>query len=350
MADAKIHCATSCCDADRAKLRILVESAPDMVALSAHSTLELTGSDHNSGTVLYFSPEATVDATLISDRLWETTAVARVRQGYKGDPPADEHFTRRATALQEAVPRSVAEPLSVAASVRNPETNADVRPWRAEMGGPGAFAGAFYAPKAEDHRSKDYLLVARGTVPRLVQQLKEDIAREAPTYRDLLMSDAWRKRMDHGNYMAERNAQRNLVAIAAACQVSIPRMNDVGSALASPDHALPERAIPDWQQQNYSIAATMYGGKPVVAMYNGIARAITTEQHTAYVAASPQHGLYAFPISGDMSTANTLVPTALPSSHKSIAAIKDVMKAAGWNAAEHPVGLLVPLVLVEYRE
>ena len=349
MADAKIHCSGSpCCDADRAKLRILVESAPDMVAISTHATLELEG-DHNSGSVMYFDPAATVDASLISDRLWETLAVSRVKQGYRGDAPADAHFAGKAATLREAFGSGAKPPsaLRAAADMRDPKSNTDARPWRAELGGPGSFAGPFYAPNAEDHRRRDYFIVARGTVPQLVQDLKEAIAREAPTYRDLLMNEEWRKRMDNGTYVAERNVQRNLVTAAAACQVSIARMNDVGSKLASPDHALPERAIPEWQQQTYSIAAAMYGGKPVVAMYNGVARVVPAAP-VAYVAANPQHGVYAFPISGD-AAASTLVPTALHSAQKSTTSIRSVMKTAGWNA-EHPIALLVPLALVEYKE
>lgn len=350
MADAKIRCAAGsapCSDADRATLRILVESAgPALVALSTHATLAKSDSGGvPSGTVMYFAPEATVDATLVSDRLWETVAVTRVRQGHRGAPPADEHFKDKTATLTGAVPQHVASGLRMATDARDPDTNADARPWRAELGGPGAFAGAFYAPNAEDHRRKDYHIVARGTVPQLVQDLKDAIQREAPTYRDLLYNETWRKRMDHGTYVAERNVQRNLVSTAAACQVSIPRMADVGSKLASPDHALPERAIPDWQQQTHSIAAAMYEGKPVVAMYNGVARAVGGT--AAYIAANPQHGLYSFHLENAISSA--LLPTELPNTHKSAAVVKPVMKAAGWNA-EHPIGLLVPLALVEYED
>ena len=348
MADAKIHCVGgTCTDADRAKLRIIVESAPDMLALNVHPTVELHG-DHNNGTVMYFPPDAPVDATLIPDRLWETLALARVNQGYRGDKPIDAHFANKEGALRNSI---VQEPASrITESVRDSKTNADMRPWRHELGGPGSFVGAFYAPNPEDHRKRDYFLVSRGTVPQLVQDLKNAIAREAPTYRELLMSDAWRKRMDYGAYVAERNAQRNLVSAAAACQVSISRMNDVGSALASPDHALPERAIPDHQQTTYSIQSTMYAGKPAVAIYSGVIKSASNNSaaSTAYVAAAPSHGLYAFPIEGSL-LSSALLPAALPASQTSATLVKPALKAAGWNP-EQPIGLLVPLALVEYHE
>ena len=214
---AKLHymdgcSATSLSDEQRRHLEVLASSLPDALAINVHPTLEISASgDDMSGLVLIFPHHAVVDPTLISNRLGENLAVARVERGYKGLPPADDHFAGKMTSFPlqtQAAP---------AGDMRDPKTNSDRRPWVADRSGTGSFAGAFYAPDADDPRKKDYFLVVRSSVPQLAQDLREHVARERSdmTYGQLL-SD---KRMNYGSYVAERNAQRNLVAVAAACQV-----------------------------------------------------------------------------------------------------------------------------------
>lgn len=344
----KIHYVQGCSAASlsaaqQRDLRTLVESAPDMLALHVHPTIEVQN-DQTNGVVMYFPLGAPVDATLISDRLWESLALSRVRAkgGLRGADPDDAHFVGKPIVIEREPP--VAE--RAADSMRDTQLNADVRPWRAELGGPGAFAGAFYVPVAEDHRQKHYYLAARGTVPQLVHDLKQAIAREAPTYKDLLAPQgAWAKRMHYGAYVANRNVQRNLVSVAAACQVSIKRMDDVGSALLSPDHAPPERAIPDFQQTTHSIVQVMYEGKPAAALFCGVVLPnMQAGVYAAYVAAEPAHGIYAFPMAAGV---NSPLPSSLPSSHKNANSVKPALKAAGWNPEQH-VALMVPLTLMEY--
>jgi hypothetical protein len=346
MAEDRIHCVDGCgpLSAEQRKpLEQLLQSAPDVVAINVHPTLETKG-DNSIGMVLYMKPEAVVDATLISDRLWESLAVSKVRTGNKGAKPVDEHFIGKNAALQDFIALNPGN--RSADNMRDPKTNADMRPWSAELGGPGSFAGAFYVPVGEDHRNKEYYVAVRSCVPQLVADLKKAINTQAPTYRDLVVSDEWSKRMHYGTYVSERNAQRNLVGVAAACQVSINRMDDIGSKLPSPDHAPPERAVPDYQQQTHSIQSTMYKGKPAVALYYGVIPAAETKhEKIAYVAANPQHGIYAFPIAEQSSFASSL-PAALPSTHKNAAVAKPALKAAGWNP-EHAFGLMVPLSLFE---
>ena len=338
-------------DEQRRELTVLAESLPDVLAIQVYPTLEIVG-DQVSGIVMVFPPEATVDATIVPERLWETTALSRIHKGYRGAQPSDEHFAGKNAAIQASVLQTP-PPANMRAAIgmRDAKTGKDLRPWRAEMGGSGAFAGAFYVPVGEDHRERHYYLAVRGTVPQLVQDLKESIARDVPTYADLVQKEPWRSRLAHGQYVADRNAQRNLVSVAAACQVSLPRMEDIGSKLTSPDHAPPERAIPDYQQTSYSIGATRHAGKPAVAVYCGVCPAAIRPcgaDGRTFVAANPNHGIYMFSLSAGRSAAGGGIPSALPSSHKTAAAVKPAMKNAGWNP-EHHVGLLVPLALVETK-
>ena len=61
------------------KLNALLKSCPDMLGIQYFSNLDTSsGEEVPSGIAMYFSPDALVDATLISDNMFQVFAV-RVR-------------------------------------------------------------------------------------------------------------------------------------------------------------------------------------------------------------------------------------------------------------------------------
>lgn len=387
----------------QAKLLAIAESAPDMLGLHYFSNLDTSSNEEvPSGIAMYFPPDAHVDATLISDNMFQVLAVSRVLAPPYGKTLSDAYFTDKLGAINEAIEQHPALPANGA--TRHPDTNQDRRMWKSELGGVGSFVGV-YSQLRDDHRTKDYYYVAQGTVPLVVRDLKQQINEKAPTFQELLFGKEWKGVLEHAAYLAQRNVQKNLATISEVCQTSIKRINDVGAALVNErgetvQHlAPPERAVPTWQQTTYSIRDTMYQGKPAVAIYHGVVpkqelSSLTREDSRYFVVANPVDGLYSFPISSramaggvaglPADTGRTRAEGAGSTKTKprSIAAfggdgtrvvtwdgrdaksdtvhddvlhanpltktIKQSVKAAGWNAEEH-VGLLVPLALKLYN-
>lgn len=370
------------------KLNALVKSCPDMLGLRYFSNLNTTSDeDVPSGIAMYFPFDAQVDSTLISEKMFQVFAAASVLA-----PPfeinlSDDHFTRKLSSINEAVQQYPKLPAS--SSVRNPIDNKDCKPWNSELGGPGSFVGAYFQLR-DDHRTKDYFLVAKGTVPLVVKELKQRINEKAPTFRDMLYGPEWKGVLDHAAYMAQRNVQRNLVLAAEACQTSIARVQDVGAALVDekgvpvPHMAKPERAVPQWQQNTYSIRTALFKGKQCVAIYNGIVPQEECKRDRFFVEANPYDGIYSFPLSkcliqvpavpsdtGKTHESNSTLNISSNSSNsknsKSIIVhegkekinhsefsnpltkpVKESIKSVGWNPENH-VGLLVPLAIKVYN-
>lgn len=252
------------------KLDTLEKSTPEVLAIHVFPNLDVSSeNDIPSGIVMFLSPDAKVDATILSDNLFQVTAVAKILKGPHSLEGAltDEHFVKKVGALDTAVKQHPTSPLS--GEVRHPTTNKDKQPWTPELGGEGSFVGAYYE-LAENHRDKQYYLVARGTAPLVVQHLKEMINEKQPTYGELLNGDEYRGIMKNSEYTSKRNVMRNLVNAAEAFEVSIRRINDIGAKLMAPGHSQPERAEPEWSFKTCSIRSTMYDNKEAVAMYYGV--------------------------------------------------------------------------------
>lgn len=368
----------------KSKLLAIVESAPSILGLHYFSNLDTTSNeDVPSGIAMYFPPDAKVDATLISDNMFQVLAVSRVLSPPYGKTLSDEYFTGKLTEISEAIeqyPRLAAD-----GTTRHPHTNEDRKVWNGELGGVGSFVGVYFQLR-DDHRTKDYYYVAQGTVPLVVRDLKQMINEKAPTFQEMLFGKEWKGTVAHASYLANRNAQKNLATLSEVCQTGIKRTKDVGAALVNergervPHMAPPDRAVPTWQQNTYSIRDTMYQGKPAVAIYHGVVPKQDLSALTRYfVVANPVDGLYSFPISRctgsnvaglPADTGKQLNKSNKPKSiardiitweeqnkyeHEDVQranpltkSIKGAIKAAGWNAEEH-IGLLVPLALKLYN-
>lgn len=394
----KIHCVGFSPDAltadQRARLVALVESSPDMLGLSCFTNLDMTSQeDVPSGIAMYFSPSAPVDATLLSDSLFQVMAVSRIIAPPHGvERLTDAHFTDRdpIRGVAGAVEQHPAQP--VHAGITDLARQQEQGVWAPEMGGPNSFAGVYCGTRANDPRQKDYYAVARGTVPLLVQDLKRAIVERAPTYRDLLHGDAWKGTLQNAAYVARRNIERCLANVAESYGVGVVRMDDVGAALAEPHHAPPELAVPEWEQATHSIRATLYDGQPAVVLYNGVVPredCQLLQSGSFFVVANPYDGISVFPLSeptgieavpsdtgrnparGDASAhieaikarardggvtweqqrdALRLHSDLAPDAFKPVSAeFRATMKDAGWNP-EHHVSRLIPVALKLYND
>jgi len=350
------------------KLLAIVKSNKDILGLHYFANVD-TSSDEDapSGIALYFPVDAQVDSTLISDSMFQILAVSKVLGAPYGKKLDDEYFAKKLADIASSVEQY--PKLAANGEVRDPSTNRDKKVWNSELGGPGSFAGVYFQLR-DDHRTKDYFYVTQGTVPLVVQDLKQRIAEKSPNFQELIYGKEWKGLVDHASYLAQRNAAKNLATISEVCQTAIKRTDDVGASLTS-DKGAPERAVPTWQQNTYSIRTTFYQGKPAVAIYNGVVPKADNSKERFFVVSNPYNGLYSFPlqsnylagasvsaIPADTGKSPIKTPenvekvitwegsasTSVISGNPLNKTIKEAVKAAGWNPEEH-VGLLVPLAL-----
>lgn len=283
----------------RAKLETFVESAnakDQLLGVRVFPNFDAVGDELPSGMVAIYSLDAPVDATLLSDDLFQMMAVARI------DPPeavpsGDEYFAGRLQAIQGAVLQQPPKNEVVREAMRNPKSNKDMAPWAPQLGGRGALAGVYSCVRDGDTRVKDYFLVARATLPDYVHDLKRDIAAKQPTFRELLYGDDWQDRLHYGKNQSRRNVCRILANLAEACAVEVTRHDLLRPALDSPDHAPPEMAVPDWEHASHSIAPLDWKRRPAVAVSYGVVPAseCIADDHF-FVVSNPYDGILRFPI------------------------------------------------------
>jgi hypothetical protein len=282
----------------KAKLTAFIESQPagDLLALKVYSNLDTTSEDDvPSGMVAVFRPDALVDPTLISDNMFQVMAISKVFPGESGIK--DGYFEGKEQALKLAVDQFA--PMPASAKIHHKVTNREVEVWAPEMGGPGSFVGV-YSKLHEDHRTKDYFIAARATVPLMVQELKQDIIAEQPRYIDLVASDEWNRKVRYGVHVSRRNVFRAIANAAEACSVSVDRMTDISACLKDANHAQPEMAVPQWVQTTHGISTAVHDGKPAVLITYGVVPAsecLLLKQNHFFVAASAYDGLVQFNLS-----------------------------------------------------
>lgn len=286
----------------RQKLETFVESANrsgGLLGVRVFPNFDAVGEDLPSGVVAIYSPSAKVDASLLSDDLFQIMAVAKVVH-----PPTEEthgeaakdvdrYFASKLSAIQGAVSQTPSKDEVFRASICKPISNKELKPWAPQLGGRGAFAGVYSCIRDGDSRQKDYFLVTRATLPEYVNDLKRDLAIKQPTYGDLIYGD----RVSFGKTVASRNVYRILSNLGEACQVDILRMNDPLANLPNPDCAPCEMAVPEWEHMSHSIASVEYKGKPAVAVSYGVVPSYEclADEHF-FVVANPYDGISRFPL------------------------------------------------------
>lgn len=280
----------------RNKLESIVKHTEGLLGLNCYSNLDTLHSEDDMplGISLYFDPNAIVDPSIMSDRLFETVAISKVLAGPYSQELSDQHFSSLLPEITAALPQHAADPA--------PLRGAADSPWAAELGGVGSFVGA-YSELKENHRDKDYYIAARGTAPLMVQELKNLIAQERPVYRDLLYGSQ-AKNLKQAKYIASQNVRRGMAQVAETCRVEIRRGQDLSAKVRDAVHeAQPELAVPEWTQETHSIQSVMYNGKPAIAFYYGVVPKETCQQYIAnskgtpyFVVASPFDGIRGFPL------------------------------------------------------
>jgi len=313
-------------DEQARKLALLAEHTPGLVRLEVYPNVDVSG-EVPSGVVLFMDPAARVDPGAISNELFQVLSVSRVRT--KGC--TDAHFER--ADIGAAVAQFAAHP---------PGALQDAQAWDAELGGRDAFVGAYFQLRP-DQRTKDYYIAARGTAPLVVQELKRQIASvssetERPTYGDLVTDTRWGAAMRSGAYMAQRNVRRAVASVADACNVQVRVCGDVSAHTVDEHYAPPDRAEPDWEQPLHSIASVIVNGRPLVALYNGVAPREHCQTALGdgrfFVCGSPSEGISAF----QLASAVALPTSALPGDTGPATASAVAPLAAGlvWEGAQPP--------------
>lgn len=261
-----------------------------LMGVRVFPNFDAVGEDLPSGLVAIYEPDARVDATLLSDDLFQVMAVSKVPH-----PPGDDaYFSSKLAAIKGAVDQSPPANQLVRDAIRKPVSNKERQPWAPQLGGRGAFAGVYSCVQDGDTRNKEYYLVARATLPDFVNDLKRDVAVKQPTYRDLIYGD----QLHFGKNVARRNVYRILSNLGEACEVGILRMDDPLAALPNADCAPCEMAVPDWEHMSHSITNMEYNGKPAVAVSYGVvpANECLADEHF-FVVANPYDGISRFPMS-----------------------------------------------------
>lgn len=282
------------------------EAGPALLELRLFPNLDTTASadagDLPTGMLAVMDPAARVNVSLISDQLFEGLAGVRVATtGLK-----EKALIKAAPALQEAAFQAPKQ--AFAGDVRSVKNNKDTRQWAPQLGGPGSFVGV-YSQLQDDHRSKQFWIMARSTVPGYVRDLKQALVK-APTttYRDLVQGDEWKRRLSFGADGANRNLGRLLANAAEAMAVEVPRRDEICAFLVDANHLAPETAVPDVTQHTHTIQSVAWHGKPAVALAYGVVPADECFGSRFYVVANPYDGIIAFPISdyGSVTTAMAL--------------------------------------------
>lgn len=330
---------------NKAKLQMFVKAGEKsgLIGIDCFSNLDTSMEEEvPSGTIFYFSPNAVVDPTLISDNLFQQLAISKIVEAPYEKELNNAHFTSNAKAIQSAIPPLIGEELTITNGV-------ETGPWVSELSGASSFVGIF-SQMSDDHQTKDYYVVGKATAPTsVIQHLKQEMNKHAPTYGQLLRDPEWTKQIAEGNYLASRNVNRNLAQTAEAYNVGIGRMPDFSSVTKDASHGVGERSQPNYTQKVYSIQEVQdVNGNKLVAFYNGVIPASSTVNKDKYFLVSnpAKDGIYVFPITSYSSGGGSSFSGIPADSPKGMnKTVKQVMKTAGgWNPEDH-VGIMVPVVV-----
>jgi hypothetical protein len=182
----------------------------------------------------------------------------------------------------------------------------------------------------------------------VIQHLKQEMNKHAPTYGQLLRDPEWTKQISQGNYLASRNVNRNLAQTAEAYNVGIRRMPDFSSVTKDASHGVGERSQPDYTQKVYSIQEVQdEHGNKLVAFYNGVIPVSSTIHKDKYfIISNPaKDGIYVFPLSSSFSLSSPFIGIPADAPNGMNKTVKQVMKTSGgWNPEDH-IGIMVPIVV-----
>jgi len=282
------------------KVNTLIASQPegDVMRVELYPNFDATSEENlPSGMMVFFSPQAKVDPTLLSDNLFQAVAVSKIIP-QQGQTVNDAFFEGMGENVLDAVQQFPEQPVS--GKVHNKYNNQEIKQWAPELGGSDAFVGV-YSKLREDHRTKDFYVVGRATAPLYVQDVKRHIAsaKDTPTYAQLMDNAEWCDFMGAAELASRRNLYRNMQNVAESCGVEIMRADDVfnGATYENPDLAAPELAVPEWMQPTHSIRKTALMNQPAVAVSYGVVpmeHCLKLEDQHFFVVANPYDGISVF--------------------------------------------------------
>lgn len=367
------------------KLKAFVDQAgANLLGVRVFPNFDALSDEMPSGMVAIYDLGAKVDASTLSDDLFQTMAVTQIL------PPAsigtsvtaaDDYFASKLTSIQNAVSQMPQAKEMVRETTRLPD-NREAHPWAPQLGGRGAFSGVYSCVQDGDTRKKNYYFIVRAGLPNYVADLKRDLAVKQPTFRDLLYGSPWQDRLYYARTASSRNVQRITANLGEACGLAVQRMRDMQAALPNEDAAPPEMAVPDWEHVTHSIERIDWNGKPAVAVSYGIVPASSCLiDKEFFVVANPYDGISRFPLSNaedvqaaiglPIDTGRKLDPASLvgapisaertrgviwegttkthPDLHEEAfrplgKEFKTAMRSMGWNP-EHHVERLVPIAV-----
>jgi hypothetical protein len=281
-----------------AKISAFVEAHPngDLLQLRVYPNLDVTSDEEiPNGMIATFAPSAKVDATSIPDNLFQLLAVSKIVETEGTPKLTDEFFESKLPVIATAVDQFSPTPLQL--KNRHDVSGKELAAWAPELSGSGSFVNVCYELQ-DDHRTKNYYIAARASLPLMVQELKKKIAADAPTYMELATDADWSRRLQYAEYASKRNVFRAIANTAEACGVEVVRMDDQ-IKLADPNHAPPEMAVPEWEQRTHTILATVFEGKPAVQITYGVVPAedcLMLHQNSFFVVSSPYDGITVFDV------------------------------------------------------
>lgn len=282
-----------------AKLTAFVEAHPkgDLLRLRVYSNLDTTSDeDVPNGMIATFAPGAVVEATSIPDNLFQLLAVSKVALTEGTPKLTDEYFESKIDAIATAVDQFSPTPVSF--KNRHDVNGKELAPWAPELSGTGSFVKVCYELQ-DDHRTKDYYIAARASLPIAVQELKKRIATEKPTYMQLATDSDWSRRLQYAEFASKRNVFRAIANAAEACGVEVVRMDDQAVRLMDPTHAPPEMAVPEWEQRTHVISVVSHENQPAVQITYGVVPAedcLMLHENRFFVVSSPYEGISVFDI------------------------------------------------------
>lgn len=302
-----IHCvgfdASNLTSDQLTKIETFIQAHPegDLQQVQLFPNFDAT-SDENipTGMVVIHSPNAKVDPSSLGDALFQTLAVSKVVP-QPGQTINDQYFEDKQAELMDAVEQFPAQPIS--GRVQNRLEHREIEAWSPELGGQDSFVG-IYSKLRDDHRTKDYFVVGRGTAPLFVSDLKRAIGsaiskKQGPTYADLLEREEWSDLMGAAESAASRNICRSMLNAAEACGVEIMRADDLfnGAPVVDPNLASPELAVPEWIQPTHTVRKITFQGQPAVAVSYGVVpieNCYQLEDQHFFVVANPYDGISLF--------------------------------------------------------
>lgn len=275
---------------ERVAVNAIVKNYPDngIVQIKAAHTVDFTDpEDVPGGIVMIHPPNAAVHVDSLPLNAFTYMAIAPILPTKNW---TDADFTGKEQAINEAVPQFAPNPPSLKCR-SGLENGMDGRAWQAELGeDENAFAGVFKQTKGRETR---YFIAVQAGAPMACKQLRQRIAKQTPTFEQLLLD----KDYNYCHYLAQRNVQRLAYNVARALKVPVRHIDDSGAHREYEYSGLPMIAVPSYLQPTSTILPVSHGSEAAIGVFNKLTP-IKNAAPTAFVYAGPYEGIVPFHFNG----------------------------------------------------